>query len=78
MLGEKQKATVLPAALRCGNNCKSSNTTKHATTSSKSLKDIIGELILFLHGPITQSQRSAGWQLFKVLLEQYLIVKGEL
>lgn len=78
MLSEKERAAVLPAAPRYGNVSKINNTTGHATQSSKKFKEQLGLLLFHLHSTLSQSQRKIGWQLFEILLVQYLGVKGGL
>jgi hypothetical protein len=46
-------------------------TTRHATESSKNLKEQIGLLLCHLQNPLSKRQRRMGWQLFEVLLTQY-------
>ncbi len=49
-----------------------------APLSRSNLKENIGLLLFHLQNPLTQRQRKMGWQLFEVLLRQYLTVKGEI
>lgn len=46
--------------------------------SSESLKDQIGLLLWQLQSPLGRRQHRIGWQLFKVLLMQYLTIRGEM
>ncbi|MFX0198514.1 MAG: hypothetical protein ACFFCW_20535 [Candidatus Hodarchaeota archaeon] len=46
--------------------------------SSESLKDQIGLLLWQLQSPLGRRQRRVCWQLFKVLLMQYLTIRGEM
>ena len=45
---------------------------KPAQLSRSNLKENLGLLLYHLQSPLTQKQRRIGWQLFDVLLRQYL------
>ena len=45
---------------------------KPAPLSRSNLKENLGLLLCHLQSPLTQKQRKMGWQLFEVLLSQYL------
>ena len=45
---------------------------KPAPLSRSNLKENLGLLLCHLQSPLTQQQRRIGWQLFEVLLRQYL------
>ena len=61
MLGEKQRATVSPAAPRCGNDCNFNHTTGHKSQSSENLREQLGTVLLALqHRLILSSRKMAG------------------
>jgi len=45
---------------------------KSAPLSKTNLKENLGLLLCHLQSPLTQKQRRIGWQLFEVLLTQYV------
>ena len=78
MRTKRKKAAFQPVALRYGNISKVDNTKWQTKQSSENLKEQLGLLLFHLHSNLRQNQSRIGWQLFEILLVQYLGIKGGL
>jgi len=76
MLTKKQGAAGCPTTPNP--ITQSDYTISHATKSNENLREQLGLLLFHLHSTLSQRQRRVGWQLFEVLLVQYLTVKVEM
>lgn len=70
MLTKKQGAAGCPTTPNP--ITQSDYTINHVIQSSEKLKEQLGVLLFHLHSTLTQRQRRMGWQLFEVLLMQYV------
>ena len=78
MLTQKAGAAVQPTAPNDKNSSDNDFTKRRAIQSNESLKDQIGLLLWQLQSPLGRRQHRVGWRLFKVLLMQYLTIRGEM
>ena len=70
MLTKKQGAARCPTTPNP--ITQSDYTISHATESRGKLKEQLGVLLFHLHSTLTQRQLKMGWQLFEVLLMQFV------
>lgn len=73
MKGEKQKATA--GTMAPGNKLHNRPYRNYAQRSRAKLKREIGELLLCLQTPFSQSQRQEYWRLFEARLRRYVDLK---
>lgn len=67
-----KKAVCIAGKTAKTNKLQNRTYTKPARLSRSNLKENLGLLLCHLQSPLTQQQRRIGWQLFEVLLRQYL------
>ncbi len=78
MLGNKDKAATSAEATAQNYNRQNESYQQCALRSSQNLKEQIGLLLFHLHSTLSQSQRKVGYQLFAILLVQYLTDQVEM
>ena len=77
MLDKKAGVAIITTTIPNDKNViRRNNTPRHTKRSSANIKEQLGLLLFHLHSTFSQSQRKVGYQLFEILLVQYLMDKG--
>ncbi len=75
MIDKKEKAAALTTAPRKNQLCQTYQYL--AERSRAELKEQIGVLLLYLHGPVSVAEKRTGWRILESKLRHYMNIMGQ-